>query len=151
MKVIGSGSPERLTVRFAPSEHALILDELDHQRSVIVEHLAVLHERPEAASEGGSTVEQSHAQLTALHHVLEQVESHRAPTDAFAVSGPTWFLAEVIRGTSQVAAENLLEAVTSFLAADDEACSDQQLRDAAGAAQATTATLIAVDMVVRTR
>jgi hypothetical protein len=43
IKVIGTGAPRMLTVRFRPCEVAVLLDELHHQRAVITEAAAHAH------------------------------------------------------------------------------------------------------------
>jgi hypothetical protein len=148
MKVIGMGAPERLTVRFAPSERALVVDELDHARAGLVDRLAALHGRRADVDHDGLT-EECHARLAALHQVLSQIEQHHNVNDTFTVAAPTTFLGSIIRGTARTAAENLVEAVAALDSDQGQGSSRQTLRDAAGTAQAAAATLIAYDLIVR--
>lgn len=47
MKVIGTGAPRMLTVRFRPCEVGVVLDEL-HQRAVVTEAAAHAHDQSDA-------------------------------------------------------------------------------------------------------
>lgn len=65
MKVIGTGAPRMLTVRFRPCEVGVVLDELHHQRSVVTEAAARAHDHSSApgAGAGDPEVEDHHDEL----------------------------------------------------------------------------------------
>jgi hypothetical protein len=147
-KVIGTGAPRMLTVRFRPCEIDVLLDELDHQRAVVTEAAAHAHENSTApgAGAGDRTVEDRHDQLYLIARLLDDLRAS-APCDrAREIVAPTWILGPVIRGAAVHAVERLSEVVRTF-AADKGELTPEAIRGAVDAAAALTATLIGLDHV----
>lgn len=113
MKVVGTGSPDTLTIQFAACEREVLLDELRHQRSAIVEDATRAQERAGRAGTG-EDLESSHAHLLTLANVLHQVEDAPPDAEAVVVHGPTWFLHDVIRGAAAEAIERLCRLAEDF-------------------------------------
>jgi hypothetical protein len=146
MKVIGTGAPRMLTVRFRPCELGVVLDELHHQRAVVTEAAAHAHEHSDApgAGAGDREVEDHHDELFLITRLLDDL---RAPTPADRlreVMAPTSVLGPVIRGAAVEAVERLCNAVREF-AADRGAGTAEELRRAVDTAAALTGTLIGLD------
>src|SRR3954468_24065838 len=102
IKVIGTGAPRMLTVRFRPCEVGVVLDELHHQRAVVTEAAAHAHEQSDApgAGAGDPEVEDHHDELFLIARLLDDL---RAPTPADRlreVMAPTSVLGPVIRGAA---------------------------------------------------
>lgn len=141
MKVIGTGAPQEITVRFAASEHALVMEELSDLQATMVERRPELQARSEAptSDEGMPDIEHAHMGLAQLHQVLEQVEDQRDPAGLFSVAGRTWLLAEVRRASAHLAATHPMKVVCTCCSEDDPRCAPG-LREPASAASAATIT-----------
>ena len=146
MKVIGTGSPRMLTVRFRPCEVGVVLDELHHQRSVVTEAAAHAHDHSSApgAGAGDPEVEDHHDELFLIARLLDDLRASATPDRLREVMAPTSLLGPVIRGAAVEAVERLCDAVRKF-AADTGAGTPEEVRGAVGAAAALTATLIGLD------
>ena len=146
IKVIGTGAPRMLTVRFRPCEIEVLLDELHHQRAVITEAAAGAHEKSTApgAGAGDQEVEHHHDELYLVTRLLDDLHAP-APNDRTReIVAPTWVLGPVIRGAAVEAVERLCDAVRTF-AADKVGHSPDEIRRAVDTAAALTATLIGLD------
>jgi hypothetical protein len=146
MKVIGTGAPRMLTVRFRPCEVGVVLDELHHQRAVVTEATAHAHEQSDAprAGVGDPVVEDHHDELFLMTRLLDDL---RAPTPVdrlHEVTAPTSVLGLVIRGAAVEAVERLCNAVREFAADRGDGTADG-LRRAVDTAAALTGTLIGLD------
>jgi hypothetical protein len=145
-KVIGTGAPRMLTVRFRPCEVGVVLDELHHQRAVVTDAAAHAHDRSDArgAGAGDPEVEDHHDQLFLMARLLDDLRAH-APVDRLReVMAPTSLLGPLIRGAAVEAVERLCDAVRRF-AADTGAVPPEDLRHAVDTAAALTGTLIGLD------
>jgi hypothetical protein len=76
-KVIGTGAPRMLTVRFRPCEVAVLLDELHHQRAVVTEAAAHAHAASTApgAGAGDQDVEDHHDELFLISRLLDDLHA----------------------------------------------------------------------------
>lgn len=146
MKVIGTGAPRMLTVRFRPCEVGVVLDELHHQRSVVTEAAAHAHDHSSApgAGAGDPEVEDHHDELFLIARLLDDLRASATPDRLREVMAPTSLLGPVIRGAAVEAVERLCDAVRKF-AADTGAGTPEEVRGAVDAAAALTATLIGLD------
>jgi len=146
MKVVGTGAPRMLTVRFRPCEVGMVLDELHHQRAVVTDAAAHAHAHSDApAARGGDPdVEDHHDQLILMARLLDQLRAP-APADRLReVMAPTSLLGPVIRGAALQAVERLCDAVRTF-AGDTGAGTPEEVRGAVETVAALTATLIGLD------
>ena len=144
IKVIGTGAPRMLTVRFRRCEIAVLLDELHHHRAVVTD--AAAHAQANSGGSGAGAVdrevEERHDELFLITRLVDDL---RAPCDgAQEIVAPTWILGPVIRGAAVQAVERLCDAVTGF-ATDRGKVTADELRGAVDAAAALTATLIGLD------
>jgi hypothetical protein len=113
MKVVGTGAPDALTIQFEPCEREILLDELRHQRSSVVEDAARSQGRAGRSGED-KDLEESHDHLLVLARVLHQVEAAPRDAEVIVVLGPTWFLRDVIHGATAEAIERLCKVVDDF-------------------------------------
>jgi hypothetical protein len=113
VKVIGTGAPDALTIQFEACERELLLEELRHQRSTIIEDAGRAQQRAGRRADD-QALEESHAHLLTLASVLQQVDDHPLTADSIEVRGPTWFLRDVIHGATAEAIERLTTIVTDF-------------------------------------
>lgn len=146
MKVVGTGAPRMLTVRFKSCEISALRDELHHRRAVITEAAAEAHEKSDApgAGAGDPDVEDRHDELFLITRILDELRAPVPRDQPRQIVGPTWLLGPVIRGAAVEAVERLHTAVTAFGA--DKGCpTPDELRAVVDAAAASTATLIALD------
>jgi hypothetical protein len=148
IKVIGTGAPRMLTVRFRPCEVAVLLDELHHQRAVITQAAAHVHATSTAPSAGAGDedVEHHHDELFLITRLLDDLHARAPGARRREVVAPTWVLGPVIRGAAVEAVERLCDAVRKF-AADKGARTPEEVRSAVDTAAALTATLIGLDHV----
>ena len=149
MKVVGTGAPVVLTVRFERCELDVLRDELHHVRAGVTESAAVAHQRATdpGAGAGSAAVESNHQRLVELSALLDQVELlDPEEEEPLEVAGPSAFFASVIRGAATEAAERYADAMRRFRD-PDEHCSREELRAAAEAARAWTETLLGYDFV----
>jgi hypothetical protein len=146
MKVIGTGAPRMLTVRFRPCEVGVVLDELHHQRAAVTEAAAHGHEQSDApgAGAGDPEVEDHHDELFLITRLLDDLQ---APTPAgrFACGHGTDVRARASdprrrRGSPRA----FVQCVREF-AADKGAGTAEELRLAVDTAAALTGTLIGLD------
>jgi hypothetical protein len=146
MKVVGTGAPRMLTVRFKPCEFSVLRDELHHRRAVITEAAAHAHANTKApgAGAGDREVEDRHDELFLITRLLDDLHAPAPGGQARQVVAPTWLLAPVIRGAAAEAVERLRDAVTEFTA-DTGSPTPDAVRAAVDTAGALTATLIALD------
>jgi hypothetical protein len=146
IKVVGTGAPRMLTVRFRPCEVGVVLDELHHQRSVVTEAAAHAHDHSSArgAGAGDPEVEDHHDELFLIARLLDDLRASAPPDRLREVMAPTSLLGTVIRGAAVEAVERLCDAVRKF-AADTGAGTPEEVRGAVDAAAALTATLIGLD------
>jgi hypothetical protein len=148
IKVIGTGAPRMLTVRFRPCEVAVLLDELHHRRAVITEAAAHAHAISTApgAGAGDEDVEDRHDQLILISRLLDDLHASAPRDQRREIVAPAWVLGPVIRGAAVEAVERLCGAVTKF-AADKGECTPEEVRGAVDTAAALSATLIGLDHV----
>jgi hypothetical protein len=147
MKVIGTGAPRMLTVRFRPCEVGVVLDELHHQRAVVTEAAAHADDHSDAPGAGANddpAVEGHHDELFLIARLLDDLRAPSPPDRLREVMAPTALLGPVIRGAAVEAVERLCDAVRKF-AADTGAGTPEEVRGAVDAAAALTATLIGLD------
>jgi hypothetical protein len=146
IKVIGTGAPRMLTVRFRPCEIEVLLDELHHHRAVIIEAASGAHEKSTApgAGAGDQEVEHHHDELYLVMRLLDDLHAPTPNDRPREIVAPTWVLGPVIRGAAGEAVERLCEAVRTF-AADKGDQSPEDVRSAVDTAAALTATLIGLD------
>jgi hypothetical protein len=147
-KVIGTGAPRMLTVRFRPCEVAALLDELHHQRAVVTEAAAHAHARSTApgAGAGDQDVEDRHDELLLISRLLDGLHAPAPRDQPREIVAPTRVLGPVIRGAAVEAVERLCDAVRRF-AADKGECTPEEVRGAVDTAAALSATLIGLDHV----
>lgn len=146
MKVVGTGAPRMLTVRFKSCEINVLRDELHHRRAAITEAAAKAHADSNApgAGVGDREVEDRHDELFLITRVLDELRAPVQPDQPRQIVGPTWLLGPVIRGAAAEAAERLQDAVAAF-GADTGTPTPDEVRAAVDTASALTATLIALD------
>jgi len=146
IKVIGTGAPRMLTVRFRPCEIEVLLDELHHHRAVVTEAAADAHEKSTAPSAGAGDrdVEQHHDELFLVTRLLDDLHAPAPRDRPREILAPTWILGPVIRGAAVEAVERLCDAVRMF-AADKGGRTPEEVRRAIDTAAALTATLIGLD------
>lgn len=147
-KVIGTGAPRMLTVRFRPCEIDVLLDELHHHRAVVTEAAAEAHANSTAAGAGAGdeNVEHHHDELARIARLLDDLRTLTPCDRPREIVAPTWVLGPVIRGAAVEAVERLCDAVRKF-AEDKGACTPEDVRAAVDAAAALTATMIGLDHV----
>lgn len=135
-----------LTVRLKPCEIAVVCDELQHRRAVVVEAAAAAQVGDGTGSEGesGRDLETCHDELFLFTRVLDDLRTPTAPGQPREIVGPTWLLGPVIRGAAAEAAHRLLDAVKTF-AEDKGRVTPDELRAKVDAASACAATLIGLD------
>jgi hypothetical protein len=146
MKVIGTGAPRMLTVRFRRCEIHVLRDELHHQRAVITEAAAHAHEKSTApgAGAGDPEVEHQHDELFLITRVLDDLRVPAPDDRVREIIAPTWVLGPVIRGAAREAVERLCDAIRKF-AADTGTRTPDEVRAAVDTAAALAATLIGLD------
>jgi hypothetical protein len=146
MKVVGTGAPRMLTVRFKPCEIKVLRDELHHRRAVITEAAAAAHDRTQApgAGAGDREVEDRHDELFLISGILDELRAPVPPDQPREVVAPTWLMGPIIRGAAVDAVERLHDAVTAF-SADRGMPPPDEVRAAVDTAGAMVATLIALD------
>lgn len=131
MKVIGTGAPAALTIRFERSELDVLRDELREMRAVVTEAAACAHQHASGSGAGGGTigVETRHRELVEIARALDRLDSVEAdPTGApVEFEGPSWFWAPVIRGAAGDACERLVDATDRFRDVERR-CSPDDLR-----------------------
>src|SRR5215212_4482137 len=100
IKVIGTGAPRMLTVRFRPCEVHVLRDELHHQRAVITDAAAHAHETSTApgAGAGDPDAEHHHDELLLIARVLDDLRAPARDARGREIVAPTWLLGPVIRG-----------------------------------------------------
>ena len=148
IKVIGTGAPRMLTVRFRRCEIDVLLDELHHHRAVVTEAAADALTRSTAprAGAGDPAVEDRHDELFLITRLIDDLRAPAPDDRPREIVAPTWILGPVIRGAAVHAVERLAEAVRTF-AADKGELTPDEVRCAVDAAAALTATLIGLDHV----
>lgn len=142
MKVVGTGSPEALTLHLQACERETLLEELFRTRAGLITELA--GEQARAGSHGGGDdrVESHHLHLAVLAQIVRQLEDWEPEDgDIVEVRGPNWVLCPVIRQCAQDAQEQLAAALGRFRDPEDSFGADQ-LRRVADAAHAWVETLI---------
>jgi hypothetical protein len=144
MKVIGTGAPRMLTVRFKSCEVNVLRDELHHRRAVITEAAAHAHANGRSPGAGDRDVEDRHDELFLITRLLDDLRAPTPPDQPRQIVGPTWLLGPVIRGAAVEAVERLRDAVARF-AADTSARTPDEVRAAVDTASALAATLIGLD------
>jgi hypothetical protein len=146
VKVVGTGAPRMLTVRFKSCEVEVLRDEVYHHRAVATEAAAHAHANSTApgAGAGDRDVEDRHDELYLLTRILDDLRAPVPPGQPREIVGPTWLLGPVIRGAASCAAERLVEAVAAF-GADTCSVAPDELRARIEAASACIATLIGLD------
>ena len=145
MKVVGTGSPANLTVRYKHSEVRLL-------RDVLYEHLDVEVEAIGSRSARRSTSDpvalgehdRGDGKVAALGALLDQLRARVTPDQARELSGPTHLLDPILRNAASEAAERFGEAVDVFRAGGGKMTADQ-LRSALETATASVTTLIWLD------
>src|SRR4051794_26119719 len=103
MKVVGTGAPRMLTVRFKPCEVSVLRDELRRRRAVITEAAAAAHARPTvpASGAGDGEVEDWHDELFLITRLIDDLKvPPRSADEPREVVVPTWVMAPVIRGAA---------------------------------------------------
>lgn len=152
MKVVGTGAPRMLTVRFKSCEVGVLRDELHHRRAAMTEAAAQAHANSTALSAGAGDrdVEDRHDELFLISRLLDDLRAHAPHDQPRQIVGPTWLLAPVIRGAAAEAAERLRDAVVAF-GADTGSPTPDALRAAVDTAAAMAATLIGLDHPRRVR
>jgi hypothetical protein len=145
-KVIGTGAPRMLTVRFRPCEVAVVLDELHHRRTVVTEAAANAHAVSTAqdAGAGDQSVEDHHDELLLISGLLDDLHAPAPRDQPREVVAATRILSPVIRGAAVEAVERLCAAVRRF-ATDKGECTPEEVRGAVDTAAALSATLIGLD------
>lgn len=152
MKVIGTGAPRMLTIRFEPCELDVLRDELEELRSVIVEAIAHAQQQserarpalPGAAERPEQELERRHDELLLIAQLLDDLRRPAPPDEPREFVGPTWLLGEVIRGAAGRAIDQLVECVTEFRE-DRGRPAPEQLRAALATAAAWVETLVGLD------
>jgi hypothetical protein len=148
IKVIGTGAPRMLTVRFRRCEVDVLLDELHHHRAVVTEAAAhaLAKSTTPGAGAGDRAVEERHDELFLITRLVDDLRAP-APCDRpREIVAPTWILDPIIRGAAVHAVERLCREVRTF-AADKGELTPDEVRAAVDAAAALTATLIGLDHV----
>jgi hypothetical protein len=151
VKVIGTGAPRMLTIRFEPCELEVLRDELEERRGVSVE--AAAHAKKHAshadptlpgAERPEQELERRHDELLLISQLLDDLRRPAPRDEPREVVGPTWLLGDVIRGASGEAIERLVQSVAEFHE-DRGRPTSQQLRAALATAAAWVETLIGLD------
>ncbi len=151
MKVVGTGAPRMLTIRFERCELDVLRDELEQRRGVIVE--AIAHAQGKATSApralpGGERpereLEHRRDELLLVSQLLDELRRPAPREEPREVVGPTWLLADVIRGASGEAIDRLVRGVEEFRE-DRGRPSAEELRGVLAAAAAWVETLIGLD------
>jgi hypothetical protein len=142
VKVIGTGAPDTLTIRFEATERDVLLDELRTQRLVIIEAAKDAAGRPHAGE--ADTLARDHAQLLTVSRLLAELEDWNADRqDTREIAAPTCLLYQVVRGAATEAIHRLIDALERFHGAGGR-CTPDQLRGAAATATACVETLVNV-------
>ena len=146
MKVVGTGAPRVLTIRFRACEIGILRDELHHRRASLTEAAAEAHARSTArtAAGGDREVEDRHAELLLISRLLDDAHRPAPNGDPYEIVGPAWLLGPVIRGAAGEAVARLASAVQEF-AEDRGAPTPDRVRAALDSACAWTATLLGLD------
>jgi hypothetical protein len=141
MNVVGTGSPQVLTIRFERCEIDGLRAALHRRRAAVTEAAAAAHKRarPEVGA-GSDAVEGPHDELVEVSRVLNELEAFDVVDEnVVELIGPTWLWAKVLRDASERAVDALADAMQRF---GDPACHCRpgELRAAAAAAHAWTDT-----------
>src|SRR5687767_4746058 len=115
MKVVGTGAPRVLTIRFRACEIGILRDELHHRRAALTEAAADAHARSTArAASDDREVEDRHAELMLISRLLDDAHTPAPKGDPYEIVGPAWLLGAVIRGAAGEAVARLASAVQEF-------------------------------------
>jgi hypothetical protein len=151
VKVVGTGAPRMLTIRFEPCELEVLRDELEQRRGMIVEAAAHAQEqarkaRPAlpGAERPEQELERRHDELLLISQLLDDLRRPAPRDEPRDVTGPTWLLGDVIRGASGEAIDRLVNAVSAFRE-DRGRPASGELRATLAAAAAWVETLIGLD------
>jgi hypothetical protein len=159
VKVIGTGVPEMLTIRFELRELELLRAELLRQRAVWTarerkrapsaeeELQEMLHDGRPRHRAMAARAEEPASELEQFSAVLEQIDAaYGQRGESVEILGPTWLLVPVVRGASREAFDRLSDALTRF--ADPRTyCTLRELQSAIAAAHAWMDTLAGCDYV----
>ena len=151
MKVIGTGAPRMLTIRFEPCELDVLRDELEQRRAVAVEAAAHAQREAKAARPALPVAERPRGELECRHDELllvsELLDELRRPAPEPGpreVVGPTWLLGDVIRGAADETVERLAQGVAQFRL-DRGHPTPEELLAALATAAAWVRTLVGLD------
>jgi hypothetical protein len=146
MKVVGTGAPQVLTIRFRACEIGVLRDELHHRRAALTEAAVEAHARStaRAAGAGDREVEDRHGELLLISRLLDDAHRPAPKGEPYEIVGPAWLLGPVIRGAAGEAVARLATAVQEF-AEDQRPPTQDQVRGALDSACAWTATLLGLD------
>jgi hypothetical protein len=151
VKVVGTGAPRMLTIRFEPCELEALRDELEERRAVSLQaaahaqrHAGNAHPTVAVAQRPRRELERRHDELLLISRLLDDLRRPAPRDQPREVVGPTSLLGEVIRGASAEAIERLVEDVAEFRE-DRGRPTAEQLRASLAAAAAWVETLIGLD------
>ena len=150
MKVVGSGSPMMLTVRFKPREIRLLRAQLEARQRSLLSSIADTQRWLEERAcglrehEREQELERLKDDLVVVTSLLDESRRPADPGQPRIVTGPTKVMAEVIRGAAGEAADLLQEAVDRFRE-DRGTPTPQALRQQLGDTAAWVETLIGLD------
>jgi hypothetical protein len=142
MKIVGTGAPMVLTMRYTSCELELLVEQLMERPARVVgsSRGQAAEGRPHRLDDVSDDLEETARALDQLSQV------DRTEPRAFEVTGPSWFWASVIRRSAGEAAARFADAMRRFTTVGDE-CTREELLAASSATAAWTETLIALHYV----
>jgi hypothetical protein len=141
MKVVGTGSPRMLTVRFDQCELPLLRDEVAERQRSLVSTLAEMTTPHMAGDDDGERLKDKLVLLTRLE---DDLRGPVEPDQPYEVTGLTELMADVIRGAAGEAVYQLQQDVERFRE-DRGTPTGQELRARLSTASAAIESLIGLD------
>jgi hypothetical protein len=146
MKVVGTGAPRLLTVRFKRCEVTVLRNEIEELQGSILGSLGEIHGRG-LADVRHDEIERLKDDLVALADLLDRLRAPVEPNQPLEVTAPTELLEEVIRGAAGEAVYRLHEEVDRFRE-DRGTPTRDELRARMSCATAAVESLIGLDYVL---
>ncbi len=145
MKVIGTGAPDIVSIRFEACELDVLRSELCQVRALAID--GAYHAHHNGNGNGvADVVENRYAELLEVSRALDRLdrqldvgEDDEVP---IVMEGPSWFWAPVISSGAGTASERLFDALERYRESRYD-CKPEELRAAAAGAGAWAETLLA--------
>jgi hypothetical protein len=148
MKVVGTGSPETLTVRARPCEIRVLRMVTEERRTEATRAAVDLQSSAEswADSDRAEQLSSRHRELVAISRIFDQLTQPPTLDQPLVIAGPAALVAPLVREAARAAVQGLWLAVDNFCVGIRSPTADQ-LRAQLDAAHACTSTLLALDFV----